>query len=129
MGQKRVPRVPRLIYIMADPSNEIAAAVIEEPVAVDAENESTAAVDEPPVSEEASNPLKKSREEDDETAEERSAKRQTLQAGPDKERFTGKCIRWVREKSFGFLNQDGSDVDIFCHSSCITDGTRLEVDA
>merc|ERR1711865_189830 len=75
--------------------------------------------------------LKKPREE--EAAEEPPAKRQnvgepesTLVGPTGKERQKGTCLRWVSEKGFGFLRQEGSDIDIFCHSSAITDGVRLE---
>merc|ERR1712166_330238 len=61
------------------------------------------------------------------------AKRQNVGAdagavvGPTgKERQTGTCLRWVAEKGFGFLRQEGSETDIFCHSSSVTDGTRVE---
>jgi len=96
---------------MADPSNKNAAAVNEQPVTEEAD---------------ATNHLKNPRQ-DDGSVEEPSPKRQN--AASDKERLTGKCVRWVPEKKFGFIRQDGSDVDVFCHSSAIIDGTRLETDA
>ena len=89
----------------------------------------TEAPTEQPVAEEPD--LKKPRE--DEETDAPPAKRQNVGADADavvgptgKERQTGTCLRWVAEKGFGFLRQEGSETDIFCHSSSITDGTRVE---
>ena len=44
-------------------------------------------------------------------------------------RVQGTCLRWVGERGFGFVSQDGGvpGVDVFCHSTAILDGAALVV--